>query len=90
MNLNKQPNHPETAKNDQRVQLQKLIFQSRKFKPTDESAQDFVTNYNDLHPKHILSFSIDQQKEDAQPLKEKTVQTSVLDEFANLSLTVCQ
>ena len=29
--------------NEQRIQLQKLLFQARKMKPSEESAQDFLT-----------------------------------------------
>ena len=34
--------------NDQRVQLQKLLFQARKMKTSDESAQDFLTDLQRL------------------------------------------
>ena len=34
--------------NDQRIQLQKLLFNSRKMKPSEESAQDFLTELQRL------------------------------------------
>ena len=34
--------------NDQRIQLQKLLFQARKMKASDESAQDFLTELQRL------------------------------------------
>ena len=68
------------------------MFQSREFKPTDESAQDFLTALQRLTLEAYpdMPFSIDKPKEDTQQLQQKTVQTSELDEFENLSLMVCQ
>ena len=34
--------------NEQRIQLQKLLFQARKMKPSEESAQDFLTDLQRL------------------------------------------
>ena len=38
----------ERYQNDQRVQLQKLVFSARKLKPSEESAQDFLTDLQRL------------------------------------------
>ena len=38
----------ERYQNDQRIQLQKLVFSARKLKPAEESAQDFLTDLQRL------------------------------------------
>ena len=38
----------ERYQNDQRIQLQKLVFSARKLKPSEESAQDFLTDLQRL------------------------------------------